>query len=149
MEQANEVQESLGRSYGVPDEVDEEDLQAGMLNPACLQRRHSTAFFRMLIFSRTRRSGHGRRYHRRGGDTFLPPGRTSPSRLRRQRTGGGGPRELLSYMHSSQANAPPHIGKEWPHCRSGEMIERSSRPSTWGSFESCWTSRWTSGKGGF
>ena len=29
IEQANEIQESLGRSYGVPDEVDEEDLQAG------------------------------------------------------------------------------------------------------------------------
>ncbi|KAK4687638.1 charged multivesicular body protein 5, partial [Tremellales sp. Uapishka_1] len=28
IEQANEIQESLGRSYGVPDEVDEEDLQA-------------------------------------------------------------------------------------------------------------------------
>ncbi|ORX39117.1 Snf7 family [Kockovaella imperatae] len=28
IEQANEVQESLGRSYGVPDEVDEADLQA-------------------------------------------------------------------------------------------------------------------------
>lgn len=31
IEQANEIQESLGRSYGVPDEVDEEDLQAGQL----------------------------------------------------------------------------------------------------------------------
>lgn len=29
IEQANEVQESLGRSYGVPDEVDEDELQAG------------------------------------------------------------------------------------------------------------------------
>jgi charged multivesicular body protein 5 len=28
IEAANEVQETLGRSYGVPDEVDEEDLQA-------------------------------------------------------------------------------------------------------------------------
>lgn len=28
IEQANEIQESLGRSYGVPDEVDEADLQA-------------------------------------------------------------------------------------------------------------------------
>lgn len=31
IEQANEIQESLGRSYGVPDEVDEADLQAGEL----------------------------------------------------------------------------------------------------------------------
>ena len=29
IEQSNEIQESLGRSYGVPDEVDEMDLQAG------------------------------------------------------------------------------------------------------------------------
>ena len=31
LEQANEIQESLGRSYAVPDELDEADLQAGML----------------------------------------------------------------------------------------------------------------------
>lgn len=30
MEQANEVQESMSRTYGVPDEVDEADLEAGM-----------------------------------------------------------------------------------------------------------------------
>lgn len=29
IDQANEIQESLGRTYGVPDEIDEEDLQAG------------------------------------------------------------------------------------------------------------------------
>jgi len=29
IDQANEIQESLGRSYGVPDEIDESDLQAG------------------------------------------------------------------------------------------------------------------------
>jgi charged multivesicular body protein 5 len=33
IEQANEIQESLGRSYGVPDEVDEADLQAGQPAP--------------------------------------------------------------------------------------------------------------------
>lgn len=31
IEQANEIQESLSRTYGVPDEVDEADLQAGEL----------------------------------------------------------------------------------------------------------------------
>lgn len=36
IEQANEIQESLGRSYGVPDEVDEADLQAGMSGCAVL-----------------------------------------------------------------------------------------------------------------
>jgi charged multivesicular body protein 5 len=32
IEQANEVQESLGRSYGVPDQIDEDELQAGKKN---------------------------------------------------------------------------------------------------------------------
>ena len=32
IEQANEIQESLGRSYAVPDEIDEADLEAGMFN---------------------------------------------------------------------------------------------------------------------
>ncbi len=30
LEQANEIQETLGRSYAVPDEIDEADLQAGV-----------------------------------------------------------------------------------------------------------------------
>jgi charged multivesicular body protein 5 len=34
IEQANEIQESLGRSYGVPDEVDEADLEAGTIRSA-------------------------------------------------------------------------------------------------------------------
>ena len=29
MEQANEVQESLGRSYNLPDDINEADLEAG------------------------------------------------------------------------------------------------------------------------
>jgi charged multivesicular body protein 5 len=29
IDQANEIQETLGRTYGVPDEVDEADLEAG------------------------------------------------------------------------------------------------------------------------
>jgi len=32
IEQANEIQESLGRSYAVPDEIDEADLEAGMFD---------------------------------------------------------------------------------------------------------------------
>lgn len=35
LEQANEIQESLGRSYAVPDELDEADLEAGMLLSPC------------------------------------------------------------------------------------------------------------------
>ena len=30
LEQANEIQETLGRSYAVPDELDEADLEAGV-----------------------------------------------------------------------------------------------------------------------
>lgn len=29
MEEANEIQEALGRSYGTPDDIDEADLEAG------------------------------------------------------------------------------------------------------------------------
>lgn len=32
IEQANEIQETMGRTYGVPEEVDEADLEAGMCN---------------------------------------------------------------------------------------------------------------------
>ena len=37
IESANEVQETLGRNYGVPDETDEADLEAGEL---CLLLKH-------------------------------------------------------------------------------------------------------------
>ena len=32
LEQANEIQSTLGRSYAVPDEIDEADLEAGMVS---------------------------------------------------------------------------------------------------------------------
>lgn len=32
IESANEIQESMSRTYGVPEELDEADLQAGMLH---------------------------------------------------------------------------------------------------------------------
>ena len=35
LEQANEIQESLGRSYAVPDELDEADLEAGKFISPC------------------------------------------------------------------------------------------------------------------
>ena len=31
LELANEVQETLGRAYGLPEDVDEDDLEAGMI----------------------------------------------------------------------------------------------------------------------
>lgn len=57
LEQANEVQATLGRSYAVPDEIDEADLEAGMFP--------SPFFFffgsslRKLLSVRTRCSGFG------------------------------------------------------------------------------------------
>lgn len=48
LEQANEIQESLGRSYAVPDEIDEADLEAGIC-------RFFT--FLMLRTKRLRRAG--------------------------------------------------------------------------------------------
>lgn len=38
MEQANEVQETLGRSYNLPDDIDEDDLEAGKLLFSFYQR---------------------------------------------------------------------------------------------------------------
>ena len=35
LEQANEIQDALGRSYAVPDEIDEADLQAGACPALC------------------------------------------------------------------------------------------------------------------
>jgi len=54
IEQANEIQESLGRSYGVPDEIDEAELEAELdalggleedETPAYLQDIHATPDF--------------------------------------------------------------------------------------------------------
>ena len=45
LEQANEIQDALSRSYAVPDEIDEADLEAGELDYLVLNRyiaeRHS------------------------------------------------------------------------------------------------------------
>lgn len=38
VEQANEIQETLGRSYAVPDEIDEADLEAGTFMPSPIHR---------------------------------------------------------------------------------------------------------------
>jgi charged multivesicular body protein 5 len=35
LERTNEIQESLGRSYEVPDEIDEADLEAGKSHNRC------------------------------------------------------------------------------------------------------------------
>jgi charged multivesicular body protein 5 len=44
IEQANEIQETMGRTYGVPDEVDEADLEAGSPHDAS-RRSHSAYSF--------------------------------------------------------------------------------------------------------
>ena len=58
IEQANEIQESLGRSYGVPDEVDEADLQAGELIGSVREGDYGGA---RLLTGRTGRIGPRRR----------------------------------------------------------------------------------------
>ena len=35
LEQANEVMETMGRSYGLPEDVDEDDLEAGVWEKWC------------------------------------------------------------------------------------------------------------------
>lgn len=56
IEQANEIQETMGRTYGVPDEVDEADLEAG----ACLRSEARTASrSSVLSIYRTRGVGYG------------------------------------------------------------------------------------------
>ena len=44
LEQANEIQETLGRSYAVPDEIDEADLQAGEYRVCFMYAATSSAF---------------------------------------------------------------------------------------------------------
>ena len=46
LEQANEVQEVLGRSYGLPEDVDEEDLEAG---GNCVKLRRSCSRIRYPV----------------------------------------------------------------------------------------------------
>lgn len=45
IESATEVQETLGRSYGVPDEIDEADLEAGMFDSPYSHSESVDTFF--------------------------------------------------------------------------------------------------------
>ncbi|KAF8308259.1 hypothetical protein DL93DRAFT_2220240 [Clavulina sp. PMI_390] len=49
LEQANEVQEALGRSYAVPDEIDEEELQAGKQISFSFRQPSPTMWFPLRI----------------------------------------------------------------------------------------------------
>lgn len=48
MEQANEVQESMSRTYGVPDEVDEADLEAGMSSDLAWSERSDLSWLTII-----------------------------------------------------------------------------------------------------
>lgn len=50
IEQANEIQESLGRSYGVPEEIDEDELQAGIF---AISLRNDNTMLTLSQFHRT------------------------------------------------------------------------------------------------
>ena len=39
LEQTNEVMDVLGKPYGVPEDVDEDDLEAGVCVLSCLKHR--------------------------------------------------------------------------------------------------------------
>jgi hypothetical protein len=52
IEQANEIQETMGRRYGVPDEVDEADLEAGSLDVVKSRITPSSSFHSCLQNSR-------------------------------------------------------------------------------------------------
>lgn len=49
MEQANEVQETLGRSYNLPDDVDVDDLEAGKQKIIRQSTFHKLKAYHMLI----------------------------------------------------------------------------------------------------
>lgn len=88
IEQANEVQESLGRSYGVPDEVDEEDLQAGgsgfPIHPLIrtFTTRCGVEGEAEAIHRRARRTGSRRRTDWGGRDTVVFTGRDGTTGFR-------------------------------------------------------------------
>ncbi|KAG8960809.1 hypothetical protein FRC00_014095, partial [Tulasnella sp. 408] len=48
IEQANEIQESLGRSYGVPDEIDEDELQAELDALETLEEEETPSYLQDL-----------------------------------------------------------------------------------------------------
>lgn len=56
IEQANEVQESMSRTYGVPDEVDEADLEAGAFPHLPSFRSSPFALLALLLFLSVRRA---------------------------------------------------------------------------------------------
>lgn len=73
LEQANEIQESLGRSYAVPDEIDEADLEAGTYHtvrepyPLCIGRLDANSVRYGYFICRARGSVD---IHRRGRRAF-------------------------------------------------------------------------------
>ena len=97
LEQANEIQESLGRSYAVPDELDEADLEAGthldlFIYHPCLEIYH----FRTGCFAIRR----GRRGH------VVSSGHKQSSRFHRRATGGNNRGKSLT---SFDKNSDPQL----------------------------------------
>jgi hypothetical protein len=96
IDQANEIQETLGRTYGVPDEVDEADLEAGESIPIGLDRLVSSLMICCLV-CRTR--GPGRRLRRGRGNPKLSSRQHRSTRLCRRGTGSCTISELCFYSH--------------------------------------------------
>lgn len=49
MDVSNEIQETLGRSYNVPDDIDEEDLMGGKLLCYLMAQTSRELFFRIVF----------------------------------------------------------------------------------------------------
>lgn len=100
IEQANEVQSTLGRSYGVPDEIDEEELQAEL---DALYVRGLNGYHRHTWLTRTLSQWRwlGRRTER---DALL-------SDRRRERTAG---RQQRATESAGRAGSGTHLWPTYP-----------------------------------
>jgi len=90
LEQANEIQETLGRSYAVPDEIDEADLEAGMFPGV-----YFSQFIKILSIFTCRRAGCAA-VRGRGRRSILPRRLEQSTRLR----GRASSRRGWFFLHS-------------------------------------------------
>ena len=57
LELAGEVQDTLGKAYGLPDDVDEDDLEAGVCLCVCVRVCVTSIHLRVVILSLSSRAG--------------------------------------------------------------------------------------------
>ena len=66
MEQANEIQETLGRTYGLPDDIDEDELEAGQIEIS-FKLNTCPTHTNLFVPNRTGSAGRRTRFRRRTG----------------------------------------------------------------------------------